>query len=78
MTAADVIAKLDETLRTAGIKLCFAEMKDPVQDKLKRFGLFSKLGAEVFFPTIGEAVNTYLRTYPDVTVEWKKSNGSPQ
>ena len=77
VTAADVVAKLDETLRSAGIKLCFAEMKDPVQDKLKRFGLFSRLGAEVFFPTIGEAVNTYLKTYPDVTVEWKKSDSRP-
>jgi MFS superfamily sulfate permease-like transporter len=74
VTAADIVAKLDETLRAAGIKLCFAEMKDPVQDKLKRFGLFSRLGAEVFFPTIGEAVNTYLRTYPDVAVAWKKSD----
>jgi hypothetical protein len=32
---------------------------------------------EVFFPTIGEAVNTYLRTYPDVVVEWKKSDSRP-
>jgi MFS superfamily sulfate permease-like transporter len=61
VTAADLVAKLDETLQAAGIELCFAEMKDPVQDKLKRFGLFSHLGAEVFFPTIGEAVNTYLQ-----------------
>ena len=51
-------------------------MKDPVQDKLKRFGLFSRLGAEVFFPTIGEAVNTYLRRYPEVSVEWRKSQSS--
>jgi anti-anti-sigma regulatory factor len=64
VTAADIVAKLDETLQAAGIELCFAEMKDPVQDKLKRFGLFSRLGAEVFFPTIGEAVNTYLRPIP--------------
>ena len=76
VTAADIVAKLDETLHAAGIELCFAEMKDPVQDKLKRFGLFSRLGAEVFFPTIGEAVNTYLRRYPEVSVEWRKSQSS--
>ena len=40
VTAADMLAELDETLHTAGIELCFAEMKDPVKDKLKRFGLF--------------------------------------
>ena len=78
VTAADIVAKLDEILQAAGIELCFAEMKDPVQDKLKRFGLFSRLGAEVFFPTIGEAVNTYLRTYPEVAAQWRASKGSSQ
>jgi hypothetical protein len=59
VTAADVVAELDDTLRAAGTELCFAEMKDPVKDKLKRFGLFSRLGAEGFFATIDEAVATY-------------------
>jgi hypothetical protein len=54
----------------------FAEMKDPVKDKLKRFELFSHLGAEVFFPTIGEAVNTYLRTYPEVAETWKNRDNA--
>ena len=39
VAAADAVSELDETLRSAGIELCFAEMKDPVQDKMKRFGL---------------------------------------
>ena len=56
VTAADLVAELDETLHAAGTVLCFAEMKDPVKDKLKRFGLFSRFGAERFFATIGEAV----------------------
>jgi MFS superfamily sulfate permease-like transporter len=67
VTAADVVAELDETLRAAGIELCFAEMKDPVKDKLKRFGLFAQLGEETFFPTLGTAITRYLETYP---VEW--------
>ena len=59
VTAADVVAELDDTLHAAGTELCFAEMKDPVKDKLKRFGLFSRLGAEGFFATIDEAVAAY-------------------
>ncbi len=59
VTAADVVGELDDTLRAAGTELCFAEMKDPVKDKLKRFGLFSRLGAEGFFATIDEAVAAY-------------------
>jgi hypothetical protein len=40
-------------------------MKDPVKDKLKRFGLFARFGAETFHPTLGEAVKAYLRSHPD-------------
>jgi high affinity sulfate transporter 1 len=68
VTAADVVAELDETLHTAGIELCFAEMKDPVKDKLKRFGLFARLGEQTFFPTLGAAVSTYLKTWG---VDWE-------
>jgi hypothetical protein len=41
------------------VKLCFAELKDPVKDKLKRFGLFNQIGEEFFFATIGAAVDAY-------------------
>jgi high affinity sulfate transporter 1 len=67
ITSADMLAELDESLHAAGIELCFAEMKDPVKDKLKRFGLFARLGEELFFPTTGAAVSRYLKTH---TVEW--------
>ncbi|MNL51563.1 hypothetical protein D3C87_1746690 [compost metagenome] len=58
-----MLAELDETLRAAGIKLCVAEMKDPVKDKLKRFGLYTLLGEAAFFPTIDDAVDGYLQKY---------------
>jgi MFS superfamily sulfate permease-like transporter len=67
VTAADVLAELDTTLDGAGIELCFAELKDPVKDKLKRFGLFAQIGETFFFPTIGAAVGGYLRSCP---VSW--------
>ena len=71
VTAADMLAELDETLHAAGIELCFAEMKDPVKDKLKRFGLFARLGEEAFFPTIGAAVSRYLETHAVDWVDWE-------
>jgi high affinity sulfate transporter 1 len=64
VTSADMLGELDETLHAAGIKLCVAEMKDPVKDKLKRFGLFARLGETSFFPTIDDAVSRYLLTHP--------------
>ena len=40
VTAADTLSELNEALRNMGVKLAFAELKDPVKDKLKRFGIF--------------------------------------
>ncbi|MGY3395086.1 high affinity sulfate transporter 1 [Bradyrhizobium sp. USDA 3311] len=68
VSAGDTIAELDETLHAQGIEFCFAELKDPVKDKLKRFGLFSQLGEQYFFPTIGAAVSSYLEING---VEWE-------
>ncbi len=71
VTAADAVAELDEALRAVGIELCFAELKDPVKDKLKRFGLLAQLGDTYFFPTIGDAVTRYLQTHNVDWVDWE-------
>jgi high affinity sulfate transporter 1 len=71
VTAADALFGLVRTLLTAKIELCFAEMKDPVKDKLKRFGLFSRLGEQTFFATIGEAVDIYLARHPVEWIDWE-------
>ena len=62
VTAADALVELDDALRAAGISLRFAEMKDPVKDKLKRFELFARFGEGAFFPTLGAAVSAYRQT----------------
>jgi len=64
VTSADAICELDDALRAAGIELYFAEMKDPVKDKLKRFGLYAHFGEQTFFATIDEAVSGYLAAHP--------------
>jgi len=71
VTAGDMLADLDTDLHQAGIELVFAEMKDPVKDKLKRFRLFTKFGEDLFFPTIGEAVNAYLKMSGVEWVDWE-------
>ncbi len=68
VTACDVVAELDQTLQAQGIELCFAELKDPVKDKLKRFGLYTQLGEHYFFPTLGVAISRYLAIN---NVEWE-------
>ena len=71
VTASDILEELDQTLRAAGIALCFAEMKDPVKDKLKRFGLFSSFGEQRFFATLGQAVGSYLKVHQVHWVDWE-------
>ncbi len=70
VTAADTLDELDGTLAAAGIELHFAGMKDPVKDKLKRFGLFSRIGEKRFLATLGEAVSQYLEVHPVEWVDW--------
>ncbi len=67
VTSADMLADLERALTNSGIELRFAEMKDPVKDKLKRFGLFDRFGAAHFYPTIGSAVDAYLEEH---RVDW--------
>jgi MFS superfamily sulfate permease-like transporter len=69
VTAADALAELQSALNEAGVELCFAELKDPVKDKLKRFGLFTQIGESRFFPTINGAVEGYLETH---AVQWSE------
>jgi len=66
VTSADMLAELEHELRRNDVELRFAEMKDPVKDKLKRFELFERFGT--FYPTIGAAVDAYLE---DHSVNWQ-------
>ena len=68
VTSADVLAELADILHASGIELCFAEMKDPVKDKMRRFGLMDRFGTDTFHATTGEAVDAYLAEHD---VDWK-------
>jgi MFS superfamily sulfate permease-like transporter len=74
VTSGDALVELHEALRTQGVELHFAELKDPVRDKLKRFGL-SELLAEHYFPTIGAAVSRYLEIHHVAWEDWEDQEG---
>jgi high affinity sulfate transporter 1 len=67
-TAADVLAELVGELDRQGIELAFAEMKGPVKDRLRRYGLFDQIGGHHFYATVGVAVRSYVH---DQGVEWR-------
>jgi high affinity sulfate transporter 1 len=70
VTSADILAELDETLRGRGVRLGFAEMKDPVKDKLRRFGICDRF-EDVLFATVGAAVSGYLKVNHVDWVDWE-------
>ena len=61
VTAVDALQELVDALARQGVELHFAELKDPVKDKLKRFGLFAQLGENRFHPTIDSAVAAFRK-----------------
>ena len=71
VTAADALRELDDELHEANIQLCFAQMKDPVKDKLRRFQLFARFEGR-FFATLDDAVSSYVATFP---AEWTARDG---
>jgi high affinity sulfate transporter 1 len=58
-TAADMLQALDEALNEQGINLVFAEMKDPVKEKIDRYELTKTIDPTHFYPTIDEAVDAF-------------------
>jgi MFS superfamily sulfate permease-like transporter len=66
-TAAAALRELHDELRADGVVLAFAELKDPVRDRLRRYGIEAAIGPQRFFPTLGVAVAAYLS---ESGVEW--------
>jgi high affinity sulfate transporter 1 len=58
-TAADMLVSLDEELNADGIHLVFAELKDPVKDKLDRYSIYETIDPKHFYPTIKTAIRAF-------------------
>ncbi len=67
-TAADMLKDLDEELNAEGTSLVFAELKDPVREKLERYELVGPLEPAHFFPTLDAAVEAFRQ---QTGAEWE-------
>ncbi|WP_082589699.1 SulP family inorganic anion transporter [Agromyces sp. Soil535] len=56
-TAIDELVELDDWLASRDIRLVLAEMKDPVVDVLRDYGLTKRFTPDRFAPTVGAAVD---------------------
>jgi high affinity sulfate transporter 1 len=62
-TAADMLEDLDQALNAQGISLVFAELKDPVRQKIERYELTRTIDPAHFFPTVGAAVAAFRERF---------------
>jgi high affinity sulfate transporter 1 len=72
-TAADMLEDLDEALNAEGISLVFAEMKDPVREKIGRYELTRTIDPAHFFPTVGAAVAAFREQFG---ADWTPAPGT--
>lgn len=61
-TAVDELVELDGYLASRGIRLVLAEMKDPVVDTLRDYGVTDRFTPDRFAPTVGAAVDEVTGT----------------
>jgi high affinity sulfate transporter 1 len=71
-TAADMLEDLDEALNAQGISLVFAELKDPVREKIERYELTRTIDPAHFFPTVGAAVAAFREQFG---ADWAPAGG---
>ncbi len=67
-TAADMLQELNEELTERGVRLVFAEMKDPVRTKVERYDLAPTIEPDRFFPTLTRAVKAFQ---DETGAEWQ-------
>jgi high affinity sulfate transporter 1 len=75
-TAAEMLEELDKELAARGAELAFAELKDPVKDRLESYGLGKKIGHAFFFPTIGVAVKAFLERHQLEWTDWEQGSAA--
>jgi MFS superfamily sulfate permease-like transporter len=72
-TAADMLEDLGADLDAQGIRLVFAEMKDPVRAKIARYELGRTFSADHFFPTLTQAFKAFRA---ETGAEWASADGA--
>ncbi len=76
-TAADVLDEMVTELQAQDVELAFAELKGPAKDQLRKYGLFDLVGELHFHPTVGAAVDDYVKDHDVDWVDWEDAGRPP-
>jgi high affinity sulfate transporter 1 len=69
-TAAETLRDILDEFEARGIQLVYAELKGPVKDRLRTYGLYDRIGDEHFYPTLGRATSAYVAATGVSWVDW--------
>ena len=69
-SGADALATLIRRLEDQGIEFGFATLRGPVKDRLHKYELYDRIGAERFYETIGTATSAYIEDYGIDWTDW--------
>ncbi len=69
-TAAETLIEVFDELESRGIQLAFAELKGQPKDRLVTYGLYDRVGDDLFFPTLGTAIDAYVEDTGSNWVDW--------
>lgn len=72
-TAAEILEELDAELAARSAELAFAELKDPVKDRLQKYGIEKRIGRDFFFTTVGVAVKAFLARHDVDWTDWEEA-----
>jgi high affinity sulfate transporter 1 len=75
-TGAEVLGRVLDELAGKGVTLALAEIKGPVKDALRGYGLCDRIGEDHLFPTLGTAINAYLGDTGTKWVDWSDQGGT--
>ena len=64
VTAAEVLKALDEELNDREVHLAFVELRDRLQDLVRRYGLHTTLDQEHFYPSLDQALDAISHCGP--------------
>lgn len=71
-TAADAVEGLLDDLEALGVEVAMAEVKGPVKDLMRRFGIIDRVGEDRIHATIGLAVRDYVADHGVDWTDWEE------
>ncbi len=69
-SAAAMLERLIPDLHSRGIEFGFAELKGPVKDRLRQYGLYDVIGVERYYSSVGAAADRYVIDHGIDYVDW--------